>query len=332
MRSDAAGIASPRQVSIVIVSFNTLALLRDCLASLSRSNAGDVIVVDNLSHDGSPDMVENEFPTVRLIRNAENGGFAKGSNLGIKKARGDYILLLNSDTIVRPGALDVMTGFLDTNPSSGAVGCRLLNEDGSIQASISNRVGPFTLLLRLLGVSGLIASDRVRRLLSRYLGFMLGKTIRSYLAPYMAVDAPIEVENISAACLMIRRDVIDQIGLLDERFFMYLEDVDYCLRMRQAGWKLHYLPRGEVIHLSGGSSGGRMRNYSVYSYRSLFQYYRKHFSPAIVFAVRLMVATALTIRWSSNWIRSKLSANPVYRQNEQDLRQIIGISLSPLEG
>jgi GT2 family glycosyltransferase len=268
-------------------------------------------------------MVASEFPDICLIRNAQNAGFAKATNQGIKLAKGSYILLLNSDTIVRPNAIDAMAEFMQANAFVGGVACKLLNEDGTIQASISNRPGPMLLLFRLLGVSRLISADQTRRRLARYSGALLGGTVRSYLAPYVANETPIEVENISAACLMLQREAIDKVGFLDERFFMYLEDADYCLRLRQAGWKLYYLPTVEIIHLSGRSSGGRMRNYSVHSYRALFQFYRKHFSFGTVLTVRTMVATLLSFQWVLNWIKGRFRKDPVYRENQRDLGQII---------
>jgi len=243
------------RVSIVIVSYNTRGLLRDCLNSLMSTEGRicEVIVVDNCSTDGSADMMASEFPDIRLIRNAQNCGFAKATNQGMKVAKGNYILLLNSDTIVHPNALEAMAAFMHANALVGGVACKLLNDDGTIQASVSRRPGAMLLLFRLLGVSRLISGDRARRWLARYAGFLLGQTIRSYLAPYVANGMPVEVENVSAACLMLRKHAVNQVGFLDERFFMYLEDVDYCLRLRQAGWKLYYLPNGEIVHISGRS-------------------------------------------------------------------------------
>ncbi len=318
-------------LSIIIVNYNTRALLQDCLQSLMNTEGRDceVIVVDNASVDGSVEMVESTFPGVVVVRNQDNAGFAKANNQGITLAKGKYLLLLNSDTVVRNGALGVMADFLNLNPTVGAVTCKLLNTDGTIQASISNRPGPVLLFFRLLGVSRLISGDRARRWLSRTFGFFLGKTIRSYLTPYAANGSSMEIENISGACMMLRGEAIEQVGLLDESFFMYFEDMDYCVRLQDAGWKMYYLPQGEIVHLGGGSSGGRMRNYSVHSYRALFLFYRKHFSRAMVVAVRSMVVTSSSIRWAWNWLRSKFSRRPVYRQNEMDLKQVIRVCFEP---
>jgi GT2 family glycosyltransferase len=320
-------------VSIVIVNYNTLGLLRDCLNSVMQTEGRDcqLIVVDNASADGSTDMVANEFADVLLVRNSQNVGFAKANNQGIKFAEGKYILLLNSDTIVRSGAIRIMSEFLDSDSTVGGVACKLLNEDGTIQASVGDRPGPMLLLFRLLGVSRLISDDRTRQWLAGTFGFLLGRTVRSYLTPYAADRSPVEVESISAACLMLRKDAVEQVGVLDERFFMYLEDMDYCIRLRQAGWKLYYLPQGEIVHLAGASSGGRMRNFSVHSYRALFYFYRKHFSYSMEVAARAMVATALGLRWLWNWTGCRFSGRPVYRQNEMDLKRVIRVCFESAE-
>jgi GT2 family glycosyltransferase len=320
-------------VSIVVVNYNTLDLLRDCLNSVMQAEgrACQIIVVDNASADGSADMVEKEFPEVFLVRNSQNVGFAKANNQGITFAKGKYILLLNSDTIVRSGAIRIMSEFLDSDSSVGGVSCKLLNEDGTIQASVGNRPGPMLLLFRLLGVSRLISDDRTRQWLARSFGFLLGRTIRSYLTPYAVDHSPVEVESISAACLMLRKEVVEQVGVLDERFFMYLEDMDYCIRLRQAGWKLYYLPHCEILHLAGASSGGRMRNYSVHSYRALFYFYRKHFSYSVALAARAMVATTLSLRWVWNWAGCRFSKRPAYCQNEMDLKRVIRICFESAE-
>ena len=314
-------------VSIIIVNYNTLNLLRDCLASLMQTEGGvcEIVVVDNASADGSAAMVEKEFPGVIVIRNRQNAGFSRANNQGIRQAKGKFFLLLNSDTVVRAGAVQSMAEFLRSQAEVGAVTCRLLNADGTIQPSISNRPGPVLLFFRLLGVSRLISGERTRHWLSRTCGFFLGKTIRSYLSPYVAHNSPFEVENISGACLMLRREVVEQVGFLDEGFFMYFEDMDYCLRLQNAGWKMYYLPQGEIVHFGGMSSGGRMRNYSAHSYRALFHFYKKHFSSAMVVFVRSMVVTASSLRWLWNWTRSKFSKEPVYRQNEMDLKQVIRV-------
>jgi GT2 family glycosyltransferase len=312
-------------ISIVIVNYNTKRLLQDCLVSLMENDETprEIIVVDNASTDGSAEMVGAHFPNVVLIRNKENVGFSKANNQAMGIANGEFLLLLNSDTVVRPGAVPAMVEFLRSHAEAGAVTCKLLNPDGSIQASVSNRPGPTLLLFRLLGVSRLLPGDRPRRWLARSVGFLLGKTVRAYLDPYVTQNLPIEVENISGACLMLRREVFDNVGHLDERFFMYFEDMDYCLRIRRAGWKLYYVPHGEIVHLVGMSSGGRMRDYSPQSYRALFGFYGKHSSRPMLVVVRTIVFVTSSVKLLWNWILGRFSHSMVYRQNQLDLKQVI---------
>jgi GT2 family glycosyltransferase len=179
------------------------------------------------------------------------------------------------------------------------------------------------LFFRLLGLSRLFRSDGLRRFIRRYLTWLLGATMRGYFDVYTGSDAPVEVENISGACLMLRREAIDQVGLLDENFFMYFEDMDYCLRLRAAGWKLYYLSSGEIIHLVGQSSGGRMRDYSVHSYRSLFYFYRKHYSRWTEFVVRFLVLLASGFRWAYNLARAASSGSTAHRRNQDALTEVI---------
>ena len=156
-------------ISIIIVNYNTLNLLRDCLTSVMQTEGRhcEVIVVDNASTDGSADMVEKEFPAVLVMGNQMNEGFSKANNQGMRQAKGKYFLMLNSDTIVRAGAVAAMAEFLGSHAAAGAVTCKLMNADGTIQASISNRPGPMLLFFRLLGVSRIVSGDRARRWLFR---------------------------------------------------------------------------------------------------------------------------------------------------------------------
>jgi GT2 family glycosyltransferase len=283
----------------------------------------EVIVVDNASSDRSREMMIAEFPDIALIRNSVNLGFAKANNQGILEAHGKYILLLNSDTVVRPGALRAMAGFLDVHPEAGGVTCRLLNADGTIQACVSRRPGPMLLFFRLSALSRLFRSDGLRGFIRGHLRFLLGATLRGYFDPYTVTNAPVEVENISGACLMLRREAIDQVGLLDENFFMYFEDMDYCLRVRAAGWKLYYVPGGEIVHLVGQSSSGRMRDYSVHSYRSLFYFYRKHYSRWTQLVVRILVLLSSAVHWTYSVARGKFSGSAADPRNQDALKEVI---------
>ncbi len=317
----------PSSVAVVIVNYCTRELLRDCLHSLEQhgTTGMEIIIVDNHSSDGSAEMVSAEFPRVRLIQNSENRGFSAANNQGIKEAQGKYVLLLNSDTLVLPGALTAMADFMDQNPDCGAAGCRLVCADGRIQISSGGEasLGIARVIVRLSGVARLVQGDATRRFLRRYLGFALGRTLRACLEPYGTDESPLEVDLLSAACLMLRRDAIDEVGLLDERFFMYLEDLDYSLRFRKAGWKLHYLPTVGIIHLVGKSSGGRMRQYSAQAYDSLFYFYKKHRSPSTVLIVRGLVLLAFCCRWVAALLAGIFSTRSIYRKNRSDIATVI---------
>ena len=222
------------------------------------------------------------------------------------------------------------TPFTRLSRMAGGVTCRLLNADGSIQACVSRRPSPMLLFFRLSGISRLLRGDAARRLVGRHLSWLIGAAGRSYFDPYIANGSPLEVENISGACLMLRRQAIDQVGLLDEHFFMYFEDMDYCLRLRAAGWKLYYVPSAEIVHLVGQSSGGRMRDYSLHSYRSLFYLYRKHYSRWTEFLVRFLVLLASALRWTYNLARALSWGSSTHRRNQRALSKVIRLCLSEI--
>jgi hypothetical protein len=313
-------------ISVVIVSYRTREVLRDCLHSVQRHGVPGmtVIVVDNDSRDGSAEMVCHEFPGVRLVQNATNAGFAVANNRGIDQSDGEYVLLLNSDTVVLPGAPAAMVEFLEAHPDAGAAGCRLLSPDGTIQASAGRDAKPglIRLFLRLTGLSRLL-TDGARRSLRRIISATVVNALGSCLDSYVQDLSPMEVETVSATCLLLRQKAMAEVGRLDERFFMYLEDLDYCLRLRRAGWKLYYLPGVQIIHLGEKSSGGRMRRYSIHAYRSLFYFYHKHYRPPALWTARLMVLSAFSLRWVWNSVLAVFSGHRLHRQNCSELAQVV---------
>ncbi|GAK49310.1 glycosyl transferase family 2 [Candidatus Moduliflexus flocculans] len=250
-------------VAVIIVNWNTRELLRQCLASAYQQTSGiafEVWVIDNASSDGSAEMVAQEFPQTRLIRNAENVGFAKANNQALRRASARYYLLLNSDTALRDNAIAQMVAFLDTQPTVGIAGTRLLNSDGSWQASFDNFPRTPLDMLR----DKLNSSRRMRwenRLLCR------------------DVSTNFAVDYLIGAVFMIRRETIEQIGLLDETFFMYAEDIDWCYRAAQAGWQAYYLGEFAVFHHNRGSSQKspeQARQLQRLRDESLLRFYRKH--------------------------------------------------------
>ncbi len=228
-------------LSIIIVNYNTEALLRGCLSSIAAT-AGDldyeVIVVDNASWDGSPDMVSRDFPEVRLIRNSTNRGFGAANNQGISVARGEDILLLNSDTEVLPGALQRSLLFLRERPEASIVGCKLLNTDGSVQRSVLGFPSPWNLFCEASFL---------------YIPFARTRLFGGYYMSYFGYDKPARVDMVAGAFMLIRRQVFDRIGLFDESYFMYTEETDLCWRARQSGFAAYFTPSAEIVHYGGGS-------------------------------------------------------------------------------
>jgi len=258
-----------RDLSIVIVSWNVKDLLRVCLQSTLRatelSGGGaityEVIVIDNASADGSVDMIRQDFPSVRVMANDENVGFTRGNNQGIVASDGRYILLLNPDTEVLGTAFDEMVGYMERYPEVGAVGPTLLYADGGMQSSRRRFPNLRTAFVESTFVQPWFTDSDI---LKRYYVLDRGD------------DEMQEVDWVVGACLMMRRDAVEDVGLLDERFFMYSEELDWCYRAKQKGWKIVYLPTAKVVHHEGRSSEQVLPVRHVYFQRSKVQFFEKH--------------------------------------------------------
>jgi len=243
-------------LSIIIVSWNAKAYLLECLQSLkSEANScqAEIIIVDNASTDGSVEAVREEFSHVKLVVNTANLGFAKANNIGIEQSAGRYICLVNSDVKVLQGCLASMLAYLDHHPHVGLLGPKVFNPDLTLQRSCWK--------FPTLGNS-----------LSRALGL---DTIFPHLT-FFPHDTAGVVEVLSGCFLMARREALDQVGLLDENFFMYAEDVDWCKRFGDAGWQAVYLPTATIIHFGGGSSSQAPVKFYIEQQRANLQYWKKH--------------------------------------------------------
>lgn len=262
-------------LSIVIVNWNTHDLLAQCLQSIYDTINDldfETIVVDNASSDGSLAMVRERFPQAHVIANSENVGFVRANNQAVARCQGRYVLLLNSDTQVLPGSLDKTVRFMDENPRAGIAGVRLLNPDGTFQASYT----PFPTLWReFLILSGL--------------GRLLIRPIFPSYGPQTGKGAQRIKGYMEGAYLMARRQAVDQIGGLDERIFMYAEDVDWCYRFHQAGWEVWYLSQASIIHYGGQSSKKRQRRMEAELYRSRVYFIRKHYGRAATFCLKALI-------------------------------------------
>jgi len=277
-------IAESCALSIVIVAWNTRALLEKCLVSVvgaSREIAGhtEVIVVDNASSDCTVQMVREQFPGVTVISNAVNVGFAAANNQALRQAAGRYLLLLNPDTEIAPGALGRLAEFLDSHPSAAAVGPRLVGTHGESQVSCFPRPTLAREAWRLFHCDRLVAWA-------------------SYPQARLNSRIPQQVDTIQGACLLIRKTALAQIGLLDERFFIYTEEVDLCRRIAEAGWQIFWVPEALVLHHGGASTRQVGTPMFLELYRSKVEYFRKHSGPRGVLVYKAVLLAASIARLS----------------------------------
>lgn len=251
-------------ISIIIVSWNTRDILYDCIKSTSSQTSDidyETIVVDNASTDGSTEMVKTRFPQVVLIDNSENRGFAAANNQGIKVAKGRYVLLLNSDTVVLDQAIAKIVSFADDNPEAAVVGCRVLNPNGTLQRTCFM----FPSLLNMFLSTAYLYKFFPR---SRFFG-------REQMSWWNRDDVR-EVDVVTGCFMLVRREAIEPVGVMDERFFMYGEETDWCYRFKKAGWKILFTPDAEIIHL-GGASSKQMKSEMVLQVRSsILHFFKEH--------------------------------------------------------
>jgi hypothetical protein len=285
-------------LSIIIVSWNVRDLLQRCLDSIlekpdfyEKPGFWQVIVVDNGSTDGSVEMVRTEFPDVHLIANEDNRGFPAANNQGITVAQGRYVLLLNPDTEVVADALATMVAFADDHPDVGMIGPQLLNPDGSVQSSRRR----FPTLATAFFESTWLEPYAPRRLLDRYY-------IRD--RPYDAIQ---DVDWITGAAMLARREAIDEVGLMDEGYFMYSEELDWCRRFQEAGWRVVYLPTAQIIHHVGKSSEQVVAARHIHFQTSKVRYFRKYHGALM-----------------AEWLRLFLLANYVWQLGLEGVKWLVG--------
>lgn len=276
-------------LSLIIVNYNTRELLRQCLRSLRHARISltiETFVIDNASRDGSAEMVAQEFAEVKLMQNAANAGFAAANNQGLRRGRGEYLLLLNSDTEVRPGALEHCVAFFRAHPDAGIVGCKLLNADGSVQPSCESFLSLPLLFYESFFLEKFFPHNRV-----------FGRRAMTYFD----YDRALPVDYVKGAFLMIRRRAFEDIGLLDERFFFYAEEMDWCYRARAKGWEVYFTPEAEVLHYGGQSGDPLSPAIFVQLQRARYQFYRKHHGAFASFIARLLMAAGAMLR-ASAWL------------------------------
>ncbi len=301
------------RLAIVIINYRTPQLVIDCLASLQTEIIVDqhrVIVVDNASGDHSIAVLEQAITErqwsswVTLLPSPVNGGFSAGNNLGMQALSADAYLLLNSDTIVRSGAIQSLLEALQTYPEAGLISPRLEWSDGTPQISCFRDRSPLSELIQS-AATGLI---------TRLLG--------AYDVPLPVSDLPIEPEWTSFACVLLRRQVIEQIGLMDEGYFMYFDDIDYCRRAREAGWKIVHYPHAHIVHLRGGSGSVKTavaarKRPPAYLYASRSRYFAKFYGKTGLWIANICWLTGRSVSWLREKVGNKES--PICEQEAQDI-------------
>jgi GT2 family glycosyltransferase len=280
-------------VSICIVNYNAKIFLENCIRSIPvsiKDRSYEIIVVDNASTDGSQQLAK-KYTAIRYIQNASNLGFIKANNIGIKNSKGRYILSLNNDTVVKDGAIEQMIDLMDKTSDAGAVGPKLLNGDGSIQMQCRRGFPtPSSSIFYFLGLSRLFPKSR---------------TFGAYLMTYLDDASLSEVDSLCGAAMMVRREVIEKVGLMDESYYMYGDDIDWCYRIKQAGWKVYYLPEAEIIHY-GGRGGSRRQSYrNIFEFhRAMAVFYKKHYSKGSLFLLNWLVYGGIWLKCAAELIKN----------------------------
>ncbi|TSA19529.1 glycosyltransferase [bacterium] len=272
-------------LSIIIVNYNVRDFLHHALVSLQKAMKGmkgEIIVVDNASDDGSIEMVRRRFPAVQLVASKSNLGFAKANNVGLKRARGKFILLINPDTLVQEDTLRVMLRFFEENHDVGLAGCKILNPDGTFQLACRRSFPrPWAAFTKMVGLSALFPTSR-----------LFGRYNLTYLSP----DETYEIDAVSGSFMMVRREAYEQVGGLDEDFFMYGEDLDWCYRIQRAGWKNYYVHTTQIIHYKGESTKRSNLNEIRTFYQAMHLFVQKHLSSSLMLAFLIRCAITVSSR------------------------------------
>jgi hypothetical protein len=283
-RDQLSGNSASLTVSVVIVSWNAQDYLIQCLESLFTGqgcHSMEVIVVDNDSSDGSVESVVKRYPRARLIRNATNLGFSKANNIGISAATGKYLCLINSDVKVLPGCINRLVEYQEKHSDTGMVGPRIIGGDGKLQRSCRGFPTVWNMFCRALALDTFFPGI---------------KAFTGYSLRYWAQDTCCAVDILSGCFWLIRREALASVGVLDESFFMYGEDMDWCKRFREHGWKLVFVPSAQAIHYGGASSANTPVRFYIERHRADLQYWQKHHSPPAVLGYFLLTCLHLLLR------------------------------------
>lgn len=270
-------------LSIIIVNYNVKEFLKNLLASIKKASKNlstEIIVVDNASDDGSVEMIKDKFPEIILIENKINIGFGKANNQGLAIAKGNFILLINPDTLVAEDTFVKMIEFFNSHPEVGMAGCKILNPDGTLQLACRRSFpGPWTAFTKVTGLSSL---------------FPKSKLFARYNLTYLDENQTYEVDAISGSFMMMRKEVFEKVGGFDEQFFMYGEDLDLCYRIQKAGYKIFYVHSTQIIHYKGESTKRSSLDETRIFYQAMHLFVKKHLSSS--FIVEMMLRFAIAIR------------------------------------
>ncbi|HDI52105.1 MAG TPA: glycosyltransferase [Bacteroidetes bacterium] len=295
--SGKAGINTTNEplLSIILVSFNVKNFLEQALRSIQKATGQlscEVIVVDNASQDGSVELVRSKFPEVQLIANDTNRGFARANNQAFRIARGKFIALVNPDVLVQEDTFQTLLDFLRSHPEAGMVGCKILNPDGTLQLACRRSIPtPWVAFTKLIGLSYL---------------FPKSKIFGRYNLTYLDADAITEVEAVSGSFMIVRRKVVEDVGYLDDAFFLYGEDLDWCYRIRKKGWKIYYVPTTKIIHYKGASSQKGGFDSLLLFYQAMLLFVRKHFRGRYLFFTQWFLVAGIAIRGFFSLLRRLL--------------------------
>lgn len=272
------------ELSVLIVNYNSESYLKNCLRSLYQNTQHrpiEVIVVDNASTDGSLPMLARDFAEVKVIASPDNLGFSRGNNLAMREATGRFHLLLNNDCLVEPGAIDTLLRIMQDRPDVGVIGPLLRNGDGSVQISFGAMIG-----FRTEAMQKFLSTryERGNRLFRRY----VEKRSRKEASP----------DWVSGACVMLRSELLDKVGFLDENFFMYTEEVDFCQRVRAHGYRVLYTPAAEIVHLGGKSTETNPDKATLEYRRSQLYFYSKHYGRGKVRILKAYLLSKLALHWT----------------------------------
>lgn len=303
-------------LSITVVSWNTQDLLEQCLKSIYqnvRHISLEVFVVDNGSKDKSVEMIREKFPQVRVLKNKTNLGFSRAANRGLRRSTGKYLMILNPDTIVLPNSFEKIVRFMDAHPDIGAVGCKLLNPDGSLQRSYFSRFPT----LRTIFSQYFYLSQHF------YLRHLFPKNWTLGKDPVYEQDysGPVEVEHLNGSCIAVRDETIKQVGFLDEDYFLIFEEADWCYRIRKAGWKINYFPKASIIHYWGRSSNLLVNRGLINTYKSQRIFFRKHYGKFSVLLLTLIIVSGHSLELAKALIK-----NILYFGRNQSAKETLRLS------